>query len=70
MKLTRDSFVLWLPVVGAAITYLLAADPPTTWDYHQWLQAAAAIVATVSTKLMTSPLKHSDDGPSVNVTGR
>lgn len=57
MRLTRDSIVWWLGIIAAALTYLLAADPPTQWTYHEWLQAAAAVVATISGKLATSPLK-------------
>ena len=54
---TRDSWVWGLGIVGAALTYLLAADPPSTWDYYEWLRAAAFVVATVSGKLATSPLR-------------
>jgi hypothetical protein len=61
MRLTRDSLLLWLPVVAALITYLLSTDPPTVWTYYQWLQFASAAVAVASTKLMTSPLKGKND---------
>lgn len=64
MKLTRDSAALWLPVIGAVVTYLLNTAPPTQWDYHQWLMAIAAIVAAVSTKLMTSGLAGKNDPPA------
>lgn len=57
MKLSRDSILLWLPVVGALITYLLAAKPPAQWDYYAWLQFVAAVIAVAATKLQTSPLK-------------
>lgn len=61
MKLTRDSAVWWLGIIGATLTYLLAADPPSAWTYHQWLQAAAFVVATLSGKLATSPLRGEHD---------
>lgn len=66
MKLSRDSLLLWIPVLGALIAYLLSAPPPTEWGYTQWLQFAAAVVATASAKLMRSPLKGENDAPSVN----
>ena len=70
MKLTRDSLILWLPVVAAAITYLLAAPPPPQWDYYQWLQAAAAVVAATSTKFMTSSLPGKDDVETIKGRSR
>lgn len=54
---TRDSGVWWLGIAGAALTYLLAAPPPTAWDYYEWLRAVAFLVATLSGKLATSPLR-------------
>jgi hypothetical protein len=58
---TRDSAVWWLAIIGSVITYLASAAPPSQWNYHQWIQAAALIVATISGKLATSPLPHSAD---------
>ena len=66
-RITRDSLMLWLPVIAAAVTYLLAAPPPTEWGYHAWLQAIAAIVAATSTKYMTSGLPGEHDPPSGSV---
>lgn len=54
--LSRDSIIWWLAIAGAVITYLLSAEPPTQWDYKEWLQAISFVVATVSGKLATSPL--------------
>jgi hypothetical protein len=61
VRMYRDSIVWWLAIVGALIAYLVSAGkPPTVWDYSQWLQFAAAVVATVSGKLANSPLKGKD----------
>jgi len=59
--ISRDSIVLWLPIGAALVAYLLAADLPTQWDYYAWLQFVAAVIATASAKLMTSPLKGEHD---------
>lgn len=59
--MTRDSIVWGLGIVGAALTYLLASDSPAQWGYHEWLQAAAFVVATLSGKLATSPLPGESD---------
>lgn len=61
--LTRDSVLWWLAILGAVATYLASSEPPTHWTYHQWIQAAMFIVATVSGKLASSPLPHSDEKP-------
>jgi hypothetical protein len=61
--LTRDSALWWLAIIGAVAGYLASADPPNHWTYQQWIQAAMFIVATVSGKLATSPLPHSDEKP-------
>ena len=53
---TRDSAIWWLAIVAAVLTYLIAAPPPTQWDYYEWLKAIAFGVATISGKLATSPL--------------
>lgn len=67
--LTRDSAALWLPVIGAVITYLLASPPPTQWSYYDWLRAIAAFVAAFSMKQMTSGLPGKNDvAPRVNIT--
>jgi hypothetical protein len=57
MPLNRDSFVWWLAIAGALVTYLVSKEtPPTAWGYMDWLQFASAAVATASAKLATSPL--------------
>lgn len=58
---TRDSAVWWLAIVGAVLTYLAAAPPPTVWTYGEWVQALAFGVATISGKLATSPLPGKRD---------
>jgi hypothetical protein len=56
--LTRDSVIWWVGLAVAVVGYLSAVDaPPTRWTYMQWLQAAAFVLAWVSGKLATSPLK-------------
>ena len=56
--MSRDSIVWTLAILGALVTYLLSVGtPPTDWNYQQWLQFVAAVVATVSGKLATSPLR-------------
>ena len=57
MRLTRDSWIWTLSIIAALLTYLGAAPPPTQWDYLQWIKFAALVVATVSAKLATSPLR-------------
>lgn len=52
---TRDSALLTLTVVGAIIAYLLAAPPPSEWDYYETLKALAALVAILAAKLSNSP---------------
>lgn len=59
---TRDSVVWWLAILGAIATYLGSTTTPTDWDYRQWIQAGAFLVATLSGKLATSPLPHSEEG--------
>jgi hypothetical protein len=61
MRISRDSIILWLPIAGALVTYLLSAEPLPLWGYYEWLQFIAAVIATASAKLMTSPLKGEHD---------
>lgn len=61
MRLTRDSAVWWLGIASALLAYLGAAPAQSTWDYPQWIQFAALVVATVSGKLATSPLAGDQD---------
>jgi hypothetical protein len=65
--ITRDSMTLWLGLLIAVFGYLGAAKPPTEWSYAEWIQAAAFILAWVSGKLATSPLKGDKDAMTVNV---
>ena len=54
--LARDSWTWWLIVLGAMLTYMTNKAPVTAWQYNDWLEAAAFLVATVAGKLSTSPL--------------
>jgi hypothetical protein len=56
VTLTRDSALLWLPVIAGAITYLTNMPPPWHWSYNQWLATAGAGVAALSMKLQNSAL--------------
>ena len=54
---TRDSFVWWLALAGAVLTYLVSAErPPTEWRYLDWLQALSFVVAWLAGKLSGSML--------------
>lgn len=56
MKLTRDGALLWVLAGAALVGYLVSVGTaPTTWDYKQWLQFAAAVFAWAIGKLQTSP---------------
>jgi len=60
--MTRDSIVWWLGIIGALLTYLIAdGRAPASWAYQDWLKFGALLVSTVSGKLASSPLKHSED---------
>lgn len=56
MGLTRDSLILYLPLLGAAFAYLAVMPPPTQWTYAQWIQTGAASIAAITAWLKTSPL--------------
>lgn len=58
--LSRDSWILWLAIIGAIVTYLLASPPPNQWLYQDWLKAAMFIISTAAGKLATSPLPGAD----------
>lgn len=61
MKLTRDSVVLSLAALGAALAYLIAdGRPPTEWNYSDWLKAAMAGVMWLSGKASSSWLKGAE----------
>jgi len=62
----RDSAVLWLGITVGVLGYLANAGNPAQWDYNQWIQAAMAVLAIVSAKLGTSPLKGENDAAKVN----
>ncbi len=58
----RDSYVLWLGLAIAVVGYLSASKPPTEWGYSEWIQAATFLLAWLSGKLATSPLRGEFDG--------
>lgn len=65
--LNRDSVMLWVGAIGALVLYLQNADgTPIQWDYNQWLQFVAFVVAFISGKLATSPLKGADEDQRVS----
>ena len=55
--ITRDSVVWTCGILAALLAYLASAPAPIDWTYAQWIQFCAAVVATISGKLATSPLK-------------
>ena len=57
MRLTRDSWLWTLSILSAVVVYLSNAATPVDWNYNDWLKAASFVVATISGKLATSPLK-------------
>lgn len=60
--MTRDSIAWGLSIAAALITFLVAdGRSPVEWAYLDWIKFTAAVVATVSGKLASSPLKHSGD---------
>ena len=70
--LTRDSASLWLGMAGALVAYLIGSgEPPTQWDYGEWLQFAAATIGAFIGVLRTSPLPHSEEGAAkITPSGR
>lgn len=55
--ITRDSWIWWLTLAGAALAYLGAdGRPPTAWGYSDWLKAGIAATGWLIGKLQTSPL--------------
>lgn len=61
MNVTRDSMIWWLGIIAAVLAYLSASESPAVWAYTDWVQAAAFVVATISGKLATSPLRGEHD---------
>lgn len=59
--LTRDSLLLWLGILGAAVLYLGNMPAPTQWTWAQWMQTIAAIIGVICGKLATSPLLGKED---------
>mgnify|MGYP001560576806 FL=1 len=60
--MTRDSYVLWIGFAVAIVGYLATAEkPPTDWTYLQWLQGLSVVLAWISGKLASSPLKGKHD---------
>lgn len=62
MKVTRDGLLLWCLAGAALVGYLVSVEiPPTQWDYHHWLQFAAAVSAWAVGKMQTSPAPSSKE---------
>jgi hypothetical protein len=62
MKITRDSAVLTLGILGALVGYLAAAQhTPLEWTFHEWMQFALMGIGVIAGKLSTSPLKGEHD---------
>jgi hypothetical protein len=60
--MTRDNFAWTLGIIAALFAYLIAdGRSPVTWAYLDWIKFGAAAIATISGKLATSPLPHSED---------
>lgn len=62
MKLTRDSYVLWLGLAVAVVGYLSTAKPIMEWGYAETIQAASFVLVWISGQLGNSPL---DGAPKV-----
>lgn len=56
MRLTRDSILLWVGILGGLVVYLAGNKPPLDWGYYEWLAALGYLISVVSAKLATSPL--------------
>ena len=56
MRITRDSLVLWLGIIGGVLTALAAQAEMFPARWRPWITMAAMILAVVSGKLATSPL--------------
>jgi len=65
MAVTRDSAAWWLGIGGSILLYLSMSPPIMEWTYAQWVQAGSLLVATISGKLATSPLKGAHDVPEL-----
>src|SRR3990172_195391 len=48
MKLTRDSALWTVLIIGAVLAYLGTMPPPTQWTYTQWVQSLSALVAAIA----------------------
>lgn len=59
--MTRDSAIWWLGIAVAVVGYLAAAGDPRAWGYADIIKFLAAVLATISGKLASSPLPHSDE---------
>jgi hypothetical protein len=70
--MNRDSILLTLGIIAAAVGYLISAGkPPTEWNYQEWLQGASFAIGVLLAKLSTSPLPHSEEGDmKVTPSGR
>lgn len=65
MKLTRDSVVWTVGLLGSVLGSLLIQPPPTAWTYHQWIANLIGALGLISAKLGNSFLKGKDDDQKV-----
>lgn len=71
MKISRDSIIWWVGIVGAIATGLAMNFDMFPWipDHVQhWISLLAFVFGIVSGKLATSPLPGKDDAPRVDPT--
>lgn len=70
--LTRDNAALYLGLVAAVITFVLASEKDVSeWATRDYLQAALLGVTWLTGKLQTSPLPHSTEGDAkVTASGK
>lgn len=66
MKLTRDSALLWIGIIGGIVIYLTGTKPVWEWGYYEWLSAVGYAVSVIAAKLGTSPLPGKHDAIRVD----
>lgn len=60
--ITRDSLALKVVAIAGLIAYLQQiGEPPTQWDYQEWLTHFGVLVGWVSAWLSTSMLRGKND---------
>jgi hypothetical protein len=64
--LTRDSVLLDLAAVAAALTYLGTQPPPWEWNYYQWIAAMSGAVIWYTQRQKTSGLPGENDDKRIS----